>query len=203
VILERNAQVGDFVAAEGGRGANANAQLVRIADTELMRVEVDISERDVGRLSRGQRARITPDAARDKAYDGYILWIDPLSNYAKAQVQVKVRIERPDDDLRVEGSAKVEFLSAAPSSAPAGGPAPMWLSKSAVKLLPGSDEAEVFTVENSKAVARKVRIGMRSDEAVEVLGGLKPGMQIIASNVDKLENGTAVKVSRTVDLGDL
>lgn len=199
VILERNAQVGDFIAAEGGRGANANAQLVRIADMEKLRVEVDVSERDVGRLAPGQRARITPDAARDRTYDGHILWIDPLSNYAKAQVQVKVRIENPGPDLRVEGSAKVEFLVAAPPESASTRPATIWISKSAVKLVPDSDEALVFTVASNRAVARRVKVGTRSDKSVEILTGLSPGIEIVADNADKLEDGTAVRVMRTLD----
>lgn len=202
VILERNAQVGDFVAAEGGRGANANAQLVRIADMQRLRVEVDISERDVGRLTAGQRARISPDAARNSTYDGYIMWIDPLSDYAKAQVQVKVRIENPGPDLRIEGSAKVEFLTA-PVSTPASGPAPIWLPKAALRLTPGSDDAIVFTVENSKAKARTVKVGTRSDRTVEIIRGLTAGMEIIADVSDKLEDGSAVRVSRTVNASEL
>ena len=53
VILERNVEVGDFVAAEGGRGAMANAQFGAIADMSKLRVEVDVSELDIRRLRRG------------------------------------------------------------------------------------------------------------------------------------------------------
>jgi len=215
VVLERNAQVGDFVAAEGGRGANANAQIVRVADMSLLRVEIDVSERDVGRLQPGQTARITPDADRTRSYDGRVLWIDPQGDYARAVVQVKVRILDPGPNLRVGGSAKVEFLAPAPEAATAaaaapgtettaGGPRSAWLPKSAVKLTPGSDEAVVFTVGgDGRALPNPVRVGTRSDKLVEVVSGVAPGMQIIADNVDKIEAGTAVRVVKSVSMDEL
>lgn len=210
VVLERNAQIGDFLAAEGGRGANANAQLVSIADMSLLRVEVDISERDVGRLSAGQPARVTPDSNRKKSYNGKILWIDPQGNYAKATVQTKVRILDPGPDLRVEGSAKVEFLSApidaghgaaAGSTAPA--PASYWLPLSAVKVSSDGVQAFVFTVLKERAVAHPVRIGARTDKTIEVLSGVYSGMCIVAENVDAVEPDAAVHVARTINPNDL
>jgi HlyD family secretion protein len=110
VVLERNVEVGDFVAAEGGRGAIANALFAIIADMSKLRVEVDISELDIARIRAGMPCLITPDAYKDRRYRGHVLWIDPGANYAKATVQAKVRIENPDEYLRVEGSAQVQFL---------------------------------------------------------------------------------------------
>jgi len=213
VILERNAQVGDFLAFEGGRGANANAQLVAIADLTLLRVEIDISERDVHRLQAGQAAKITPDADRARTYDGRIMWIDPIGDYAKATVGVKVRVLEPGPDLRVEGSAKVEFLSSedaeggkigSPSNSSgtiAGGN--LWLPKKAVKLTPGSDAAEVFTVSNERAVVHRITLGTRTDLSVEVLSGVQPGMQIIADNASEVSPGRSVRVVRTLRLDEL
>lgn len=201
VILERNAQVGDFLAAEGGLGANANAQLVSIADMTLLRVEVDVSERDVRRIFAGQRARITPDADVD-VYDGKVMWVDPVGDYARATVQVKVRILNPGPRLRVQGSAKVEFLGDS-SGAPTTAPATMWLPKAAVQLTPGSDDALVFTVTDDRAVAHPIKIGARTDKQVEIRSGVAPGMRLICENLGNIEDGSPVRVVRTVQIGDL
>ncbi len=119
VILERNVEVGDFVAAEGGRGANANAQFAMIADMTALRVEVDVSELDINRIWPDMPCIITPEAYKDRKYDGRVMWIDPGANYSKATVQVKVRIDNPDDRWRVEGSAQVVVLTEPPKSSPA------------------------------------------------------------------------------------
>ena len=201
VILERNSQVGDFLAAEGGRGANANAQLVSIADMTLLRVEVDVSERDVRRIFAGQPARITPDADAD-SYEGRVMWVDPVGDYARATVQVKVRIINPGAKLRVQGSAKVEFFSAA-SNAPATAATTLWLPKAAVQLTPGSDDALVFTVTDDRAIAHPIKIGTRTDKQVEVRSGVAPNMQLICENLENIVDGSRVRVVRTVPMGDL
>lgn len=194
VILQRNAQVGDFLAAEGGRGANANAQLVAIADMTLLRVEIDISERDIHRIRAGQAARITPDADRSEVSDGYVMWIDPIGDYARATVQVKVRIEDPSPNLRIEGSAKVEFLAEPVQTTEPAQRDSQWISKKAVKLLPEDGGAVVFIVEKQRAVAKVVEIGTQSGDQFEILAGLNSGMRIVAENADDLDDGVAVKV---------
>ncbi|HEY3242888.1 MAG TPA: efflux RND transporter periplasmic adaptor subunit [Phycisphaerae bacterium] len=199
VVIERSAQVGDFVAAEGGRGANANAQLAVIADMSRLRVDTDVSERDVHRLSVGQAARITPDAAPDHRYEGHVLWIDPASNYAKATVQVKVRIHDPQASLRINGSARVEFIG--DGSSPARGSASsgaVWLPLSAVRLSPGSENATVFTVVDGRAMANAVTIGARTDQRVEVISGVRAGMPVVVDNLERLTSGTRLIVKETV-----
>lgn len=202
VILERNAQIGDFLAAEGGRGANANAQLVAIADMVLLRVEIDVSERDVHRVFAGQRARITPDSHRERSYDGHVMWVDPIGDYARATVQAKVRILDPGPDLRVEGSAKVEFLGRTTGEEP-NAASTLWLPKSVVKLTPGSDDAEVFTVTGDRAVSNQVRLGARTEDAVEIRAGVVPGMQLVADHLDEVKQGSLLKVLRAVTESDM
>ena len=132
VVLERNVEVGDFVSAEGGHGAMANAEFGAIADMTKLRVEVDVNELDIGRLHVDMACVVIPDARKDRRYRGHVMWLDPGANYAKATVQVKVRIENPDEQLRVEGAAQVQFLSQAATSSPTSQPTP------AARLTPAS-----------------------------------------------------------------
>lgn len=192
VVLERNAQVGDFLAAEGGRGANANAQLVSIADMELLRVEIDVSERDIHRIRANQTARITPDAYKSSEFDGHVMWIDPIGDYARAIVQVKVRIEEPNPNLRIEGSAKVEFLAEKPNQNPEIDPKRFWLPLATVKFPTINAEPLVFTVIDDRAVANVVKIGARTSETVEVTSGVYPGMKLIADRLEEIKDGTLV-----------
>ncbi len=189
VILERNVEVGDFVAAEGGRGANANAQFASIADMSKLRVEVDVSELDIARLRDGMRCVITPDAYKDRRYEGHLMWIDPGANYAKATVQVKVRIEQPDAFLRVQGSAQVQFSTDA--SAPTTQTRAIWIPVAAV-----ANEAEqtyVFRVREGKLVRTPIQTGRSVSGQLEVLSGLGDGDVIAASGVTDLQDGQRVK----------
>jgi RND family efflux transporter MFP subunit len=194
VILTRNVEVGDFVAAEGGRGAMANSQFASIADMTKLRVEVDVNELDIARLRPDMPCVVIPDAHKDRRYRGHVLWIDPGANYAKATVQVKVRIADPDDDLRVEGAAQVQFLTAAPQSAPATSSAPsgVWIPSSACLPDPGGQTGRVFVVTDGRLVARAVTIGQRTGDSLEIVAGLTAGADIAAEGLERLRDGQPV-----------
>ena len=192
VILERNVEVGDFVAAEGGRGAMANAQLGSIADMAKLRVEVDVNELDVGRLRPDMPCAIVPDSHKDRRYGGRIMWIDPGANYAKATVQVKVRIDEPDDVLRVEGAAQVQFLSDAPQSQAAQEPG-AWVPVSAVLQVTGGRGARAFVVRDGRFSAVPVVLGRRERDFVAVVSGLTVGQEVAAEGLDRLADGQAAR----------
>ncbi len=192
VVLLRNVEVGDFVAAEGGLGANANAQLGTIADMTKLRVEVDISELDIARLCKDMACVVTPDAYKDRRYTGRVMWIDPGANYSKATVQVKVRIDYPDAFLRVDGSAQVAFVSEAADGTAAGGSG-IWIPISACRKGADAGEAQVFVAEGGRLRLSPVKLGRRAGSQVEVLSGLTEGQSIAAEGVETLSDGQRLR----------
>lgn len=192
VILTRNVEVGDFVAAEGGLGAQANAAFATIADMNKLRVEVDISELDITRIKKDMAATIVPDAYKDRKYSGHVMWLDPGANYSKATVQVKVRIDSPDEYLRVEGSAQVSFLSEPPAQ-PAGAKTTIWIPSSAVELSPAGDRGTVFVKSEDRLHRKEVKVGRKSDYRIEILEGLIPSQFIAADNLAKLTDNKRIR----------
>ncbi len=190
VVLERNVEVGDFVAAEGGRGAMANAQFAVIADMSKLRVEVDVSELDISRLTTAMPCFIIPDADKTRRYSGRLLWIDPGANYAKATVQVKVRIVDPDDALRVEGAAQVLFL--APQEVTAAEDSPrMWIPVAACRAEPAGNTGQVLVNHGGRLRATLVTLGRRQGGEVEVVSGLTEGQEL-AADFAKARDGQRV-----------
>lgn len=193
VILERDVEVGDFVAAEGGRGMMANAQFGMIADMSTLRVEVDISELDIAKVRKNMPCQVTPDAYKDRRYGGHVMWIDPGANYSKATVQVKVRIDDPDDHLRVEGSAQVAFLSEPPATDAAPESSTIWIPASACLRDAGAKSGSVFLAVDGKLRHVPVQIGREVGGQIEVVDGLTLGQSIAIDGLDKLVDGTRVR----------
>jgi HlyD family secretion protein len=194
VILERNVEVGDFVAAEGGRGAMANSQFTTIADMTKLRVEVDVSELDIARLRTGMPCMVVPDAYKDRRYHGHVMWIDPGANYAKATVQVKVRIDDPDDYLRVEGAAQVQFLTGGPATAATTSETPrLWIPATACIPDAAGGKAKVFVVADGRLKAVTANLGRREGDRIEVVSGLTEGQEIAADGLDQLRDGQLVR----------
>ena len=130
---------------------------------------------------------ISVDAFPDLKYQGYIYEVAPEANRQKATVQVKVKVENPDEHLRPEMNASVAFLAdEQPKSA--GAPESLILVPAAAVK-----DGAVFVVLNGKAVRRPVKTGMTMSNGVRVTGGLIGGEDVIVSPPAGLADGAAVK----------
>jgi HlyD family secretion protein len=113
VVLEKLAEANELVTPQnfgGSRGPSTS--LVAVADLNDLQVEIDVSESDLAKIRLGQKCRVSPEAYRDKGYDGVVAEIAPEATRAKGTLQIKVQIRNPDRFLTPELSAKVDFLPA-------------------------------------------------------------------------------------------
>jgi len=163
--------------------------VVSTADLNDLEVELDISQSDFAKLHSGQHGIITTDAFPDLKYAGFIKEISPEANRQKATVQIKVRVEKPDEHLRPEMNASVAFLSD-DKPAPAGS-APA----KPVVMVPTTaiHEGAVFVVLDGRAVRRAVRTGAASNQNVRIEDGLIGGEDVIVSAPAGLKDGDKVK----------
>jgi HlyD family secretion protein len=196
-VLQRNVEVGEFVTTGfvGDRGAKG--YVLSIADLNDLRVELDISQNDIAKVSARQPCWIVTDAYPDKKYQGVVDLISPEANRQKATVQVRVKVLTPDDLLKPDMNATVSFLSpealAASSAAttmPAADRPAIRVPATAVR------DGAVFVVEDGKAVKRSVSIATISGAPdVQVLKGLIGGEDLIVSPPQSLQDGAKVKAA--------
>jgi HlyD family secretion protein len=188
-ILERAVEKGEFVTTSfvGDRGAKG--YVVSIADLNDLEVELDISQNDFAKLHSGQRGTVTTDAYPDLKYAGYIKEISPEANRQKATVQIKVKVEKPDDHLRPEMNASVAFLAdekpAERDSAPA---KPVVMVRSTAVR-----DGAVFVVFDGRAVRRAVKTGPTSNQSVRIEEGLIGGEDVIVAPPAGLKDGDKVR----------
>ena len=188
-ILERIVEKGEFVTTGfvGERGAKG--YVVSLADLNDLQVELDINQNDFSKLSRQQRGRIKTDAYRDRVYQGFIEEIAPEANRQKATVQVKVKVQKPDGDLRPDMNASVDFIAdAQPAKAEKTPATPLvYVPASAVR------DGAVFINLNGKAVKRSVKTGATTAQGVRVEAGLIGGEEVIVNPPSELKDGDKVK----------
>src|SRR5687767_694935 len=110
-VLERIVERGEMVSPSAFGGSGARTSVVDLADLTDLQVELDISQTDFSRLQMGQKAEIIPEAYPNLKYSGYIAEIAPEANRAKSTVQIKVKVENPNQQLRPEMNARVNFLA--------------------------------------------------------------------------------------------
>ncbi|HEY7783552.1 MAG TPA: efflux RND transporter periplasmic adaptor subunit [Pyrinomonadaceae bacterium] len=190
-VLQRIVETGEMVTPSAFGESGARTSVVALADLSDLQIELDISQTDFARLKMDQRAEIIPEAFPNLKYSGFIAEIAPEANRAKATVQVKVKVENPDEQLRPEMNARVNFL-AEPSGSQGGSVSRVLVPKDAVVRRDGKDI--VFVIKGNKVELRSVRVAEESAGFHQVLEGLSGGESVATTGADKLSDGDRVKI---------
>jgi HlyD family secretion protein len=188
-ILERGVEKGEFVTTSMVGEHGAKGYVVSMADLNDLEVELDISQSDFAKLHPRHKGIVTTDAFPDRKYDGYIYEMSPEANRSKATVQVKVKIEKPDEYLRPEMNASVAFLADAPAKGEAVAPAQgaILIPSTAVR------DGAVFVLLGGKAVERPVKVGSTTSQGLRVESGLIGGEDLIVNPPAGLKDGDRVR----------
>jgi HlyD family secretion protein len=191
-VLQRIVERGEMVSPSAFGESGARTSVVALADLNDLQIELDISQTDFARLTMGQRAEIVPEAFPNLKYTGFIAEIAPEANRAKATVQVKVKVDNPDEQLRPEMNARVNFLTEAQPTQGKSSPRVL-VPKAAVVRRDGS--TFVFVVKGNKVEQRSIRLGEEAGDFYYVFEGLSGGESTATTGAEKLRDGDRVKIS--------
>jgi HlyD family secretion protein len=191
-VLERIVERGEMVTPTAFGESGARTSVVSLADLSDLQIELDISQADFARLKMSQRAEIIPEAFPSLRYTGYIAEIAPEANRAKATVQVKVKVENPDEQLRPEMNARVNFLADPTPGATESAPSRPLVPKAALVRRDGADF--VFVVKGDRVEQRVVRLGDEQGDYFYVIEGLSGGETVATDGTSDLDDGDRVKV---------
>jgi HlyD family secretion protein len=192
VVLEKFKEVGEIAVPGGFAGSG---ELIRMANLEDLRAEVDVNEADLSRISLGQPANVTPDAYQDKRYAAEVVKLYPQINRQKGTLKVEVRIREPDEWLRPDMSVRISFLSKTePMAAGASEATPVVLAPAdAVRGEGPARFAWVVTDGHLRKQALEVS-GTTPDGRAVVARGLAGGEALVVGEAGELEEGRAVEV---------
>lgn len=204
-ILEKLIEIGELVNPQsfGGSGG-ARTELLSMADLTDLQVEVDVNESDFSKISMGQTAEVTLDAYPDSKFSAKVREIAPEADRTKATVQIKVKILNPDQLVRPEMGARVDFKSMGEAAAAGTGAKPDEAQKSPLlvvvpksAIVQRDGRAAVFAIVEGKARMKYVSPGKTIEKSAEteVLSGLDGNEELVAEPPATLMDGARVRVS--------
>jgi RND family efflux transporter MFP subunit len=192
VILEKFKEVGEIAVPGGFEGSG---ELIRMANLEDLRAEVDVNEADLARVALGQPAEVVPDAYPDRRYTARVVKLYPQINRQKGTLKVEVRIEEPDEWLRPDMSVRITFL-AAPEPADGDGSGPVVLApRGAVRSEGGASFAWVVTEGRLRRQPLEVAGDASGGDRVVVARGLSGGEALVVGDAAGLREGQRVEVA--------
>src|SRR5262245_27021007 len=142
IVLEKLKEVSEIAVPGGFAGSG---ELIRLANTDELRADLDINESDLAKVKLDQPAEIAPDAYPDRRYAARVVKLYPQINRQKGTLKVEVRILEPDPWLRPDMSVRVTFFAGEPAAGAGSGPPQVLAPREAVRHDAKGDFAWVVT----------------------------------------------------------
>lgn len=143
--------------------------LYKVADLSVVWVEADVYEQEMANVRAGQRAMVTLDAYPGEHFAGRAIYIYPFVEENTRTVKVRFQFANRGGRLKPGMYANVELQGAGGTS----------LTVPSNAVLDSGTEQIVFVAQgNGYFTPRRVKIGRRLKDSIEVLDGLKDGDQV-------------------------
>ncbi|GAB4212114.1 MAG: hypothetical protein Fur007_03810 [Rhodoferax sp.] len=163
---------------EPGQIVQPGRALLTMALAGPTHIKAQVDERYLGELRPGQSAHVVPDAYPSQRLRAQVLSIAPRVDAQRGAIEVTLALMQPAGaELREDMTLSVEVETARRDAA-------LTLPLAALRSVAGAegnagDTAQVLVVQDGRAVARSVRLGVRSLAAAEVLDGVQAGDWVI------------------------
>jgi membrane fusion protein, copper/silver efflux system len=155
-----------------GQAVQAGQNLFLIADRSVLWVDLAVYEMDARSLRIGAPVAVAVDALPGTAYEGRITFIHPTVDEKTRTLTARAEVVNKDGALR-PGMYATALIRPAVAKA---------LTVPTEAVLPTGTQNLVFVNRgDGQFIPRPVEVGVHGDSLVEVVRGLKPGDEVIAS----------------------
>lgn len=191
-VSGRMLSVGDMAAGQ--------LPLLTISRKDLLKINVDIIEKDLQRIKNGMNVNVFVDAIPGKVFNGSIARISPVVSPATRTGQVEILLKNPDNLLKPGMFSRLEIIVESKDDV-------LIVNRNNVDVrtsrrLDGGTirDAEieqvysVYVVKDSLALERTIQIGIESGMFYEVTDGLELNDMIVSAGRTNLRDSTMVDV---------
>lgn len=192
IVLSRNINTGENVTP------NSKALFMISQELSNMRIDTNVSEADIGKIQKGQKAYFTVDAFPNETFEGTVSQIrnDPITNNNVVTYNVVVDINNPENNLKPGMTADVKIVVAEKKEI-------IRVPTSALRFIPPSSSIiETSNVDinitphvwipsgNGQIKAIEVKPGIGDGRYTEIINGnIKEGDEVIVEALIKDDSG--------------
>ena len=173
------------VTATVGQVVSTTTTLMSVQDISEVYAVVNVEQKDLGKLTLGQKAEVTVDTYDKKIFTGMVDTINPEAGSSNRMFSTKIKIDNTEGLLKSGMFIKAQLGVGDAVQV-------LVVPQSAVMQKQGLYYA--FTVENDKAVRHPIEIGDVTGDTIQIKSGIEAGAFVITSNVNKLKDGGLIRV---------
>ncbi|HVV91719.1 MAG TPA: biotin/lipoyl-binding protein [Solirubrobacterales bacterium] len=165
--------------AGGGEstGSGSGSAFIVLAQLHRLKMEVDFSESDIGKVRKGQTATVSIDSMEGTELAGRVTKVNVLPSEGSSSVveyPATILLTQSAKGLRAGMSASAEVVVEQAKDA---------LSVPSEAISSSAGGKTVTVEEDGKEVTKSIKTGLEGDETTEVIGGLKAGETLVLPEV--------------------
>lgn len=182
VITARNTDIGQLITAGSG------PELFGMAQTDPLRVYVQVPQQYVHDIVTGQKAQLTFLEIPGRTFEATVTQTSGAVDPTTRTLQVELQVPNPKGEIFAGSYAQVRFSESAD-------PAALTISDNAIIFRAEGTQVAVVGPDN-KVQLRKVKVGRDFGDVIEVLDGLTATDRVVDNPPDSIANGMSVEVAR-------
>lgn len=173
-----------------GANVTVSTPVALVVNQEKVRVAVDIPERYIGEIYKGQPATLRVDALPGKEFEAKLTIISPVVDSTSRAVAVEFYADNTKGLLKSGMFAKVDITLSEKTNA-------VSVSKQSVYTDEETNETYVFvpSADGKTAVRRNVKTGFINSNHLEVSEGLSAGEQVLTFTYG-LKDGSKIELEK-------
>ena len=179
-LISRGVEVGDIV--------QPGKELMALAANGPTQIAVLLDEKNIAKIALNQPALASADAFAGQRFNAVVSYINPGIDATRGSVEIKLLVNKPPSYLRQDMTVSVDIITAHRANA--------LLIPTATLHDASSNAPWVMVVRNKHAEGQSVKLGLRGDNQVEVLEGLKTGEALIMANVGTIKANQRVRINK-------
>lgn len=162
IVVERNGTIGATV------GSDTN--LFKIINISSVWIDANVFEKDLGRVRRGQEVKVTVPAFPASTFLGRVILVSSVVDPDTRTVKVRTELANRDGRLKPDMFANVEIVTDVHRTA---------ISIPLAAVLDDGGKSVVFVADGNDYKKKEVNLGLKSDDRVEIIDGLKEGDKVV------------------------
>ncbi len=155
--------------------------LIRIVNSSKFKAKLQVSDKDINKLKKGQKAIVTIDNSDEEFY-GLVSYVSPEAEMMSGTFPIEISINNDSNLLKHNQFARIDLITQ---------------SSSNTIIIPQESvlkSSYVFVAANGIAEKREVTLGIGNEEEIEIKSGITKGEEVIISGNIGLQAGDKVEI---------
>jgi len=172
-------------AVNDGETVDPATPAFEVIDSSSLDLIANLPAGYLGRVKTGDLATVHIEPLPEKEFSGGVVQVAPSVDAQTNTVAVRIRLANPDGELRAGIFANARIAVEIHQNA---------LIAPQAALVVEGDETFVFVPQGDKVEKRKVTVGIREGDRVEITEGLKDNERVVTQGAYGLGDGTQIKI---------